>query len=375
MIKNIQIKNFKSIFSNNIEIGNLNVFTGVNASGKSTFIQSLLLIRQSYTNGNLIRSPKSLIINDQNALTNLGNFKDILSFNAKKNDEKVKFSIEFENIKLNIKSEEYDISKNRDSNVIIIETNKIDQNLFKENLFSDRFQYLSAERIEPREDYPRFGINEFLGKKGEFTPHYIEKYGNKDIDIKELSIKGNNAKSFTLNDQVNDWLNEISESVKVNAKENLNTNRIELSYQQKFSDGTSSQNLKPQNIGFGITHTLPILVSVLSAKPGDLIIIENPETHLHPKGQTNIANLIAIAAENGVQFIIETHSDHFINGLRVSVKKRLINKNKIFLYYFSKNIKNNNSIITKINIEDDGGLDSWPNGFFDEWDKQLNELI
>lgn len=252
----------------------------------------------------------------------------------------------------------------------------LDTNLINpenESIFSARFQYLGAERIEPTEGYPRFQYDELLGKRGEYTAHFIEKYGNRDIPIKELALN-ERPSSYILINQLNNWMSTICESIDVNTKENLNTNRIELSYRHKLPDGTPTQNQKPQNIGFGITHTLPIVVAILSAQPNDLIIIENPETHLHPRGQTRLSQLFALAAENNVQLFIETHSDHIINGLRVAVKKKLISKEKIFLQYFSKK-PNTNTEIKRIHIQPEGGLDDWPDGFFDEWDKLLNELL
>ena len=72
---------------------------------------------------------------------------------------------------------------------------------------------------------------------------------------------------------------------------------------------------------------------------GELIVIENPETHLHPKGQANLAKLIALVAEQGVQIIIETHSDHIINGLRVATKQKFIKPNNSKVLFFGVAVK------------------------------------
>lgn len=77
----------------------------------------------------------------------------------------------------------------------------------------------------------------------------------------------------------------------------------------------------PQNVGFGISYSLHVITAILKAKDGDLIIIENPESHVHPRGQAELGKLIALAAINNIQIIIETHSDHIINGIRVAVKE------------------------------------------------------
>lgn len=372
MITKISIENFKSIFNEEIEVGNLNLFTGVNGSGKSTFLQAMLILRQSYLSGNLYRKPQSITLGDQDKLVSLGTFKDVLCQQAIKEAEKIRIKISFTNNELNYLSNNYS-TENRNMNNVYGE---LSQDIFQfenENLFNDRCQYLAAERIQPDEDYPRFQNNELLGKRGEFTAHYIEKYGTKDITINELSLK-ESPSSLTLINQINDWMSEISNSIEVITEENLKTNRIELSYQYKMKDGTPTQNHKPQNVGFGITHTLPIVTAILSAKPYDIIIIENPETHLHPRGQSRLAHLFAKAAQNNVQLFIETHSDHIVNGLRVAVKKNLIDKEKVYLNYFSKT-EQNLTKIEKIIVQKGGGLENWPDGFFDEWDNLLNELL
>jgi hypothetical protein len=88
--------------------------------------------------------------------------------------------------------------------------------------------------------------------------------------------------------------------------------------------------------GFGLTYVLPVIVLILKAKPGDFIIVENPESHLHPAGQAKIAEMYAIAANNGVQIIVETHSDHFLNGVRVATKNKVIAPDKSQIYFFEK---------------------------------------
>lgn len=372
MIKQIEIENFKSILSNKIETGNLNLFTGVNGSGKSSFLQSLLLIRQSYSGGSLFRKPISLKLSNDDSLVNVGTYKDILCQQTLKGNEKISIKIHFEKSIFSFTSENY-TPENRDRNYLNGEINGEIFHYEKEELFTDRFQYLGAERIEPNEDYPRFQSNELLGKRGEYTAHFLEKHGAQDIQIRNLSLK-ENPNSYSLINQVNDWMGEISDSIEVLTNENLSTNKIELSYRYKQADGTPTQNQKPQNVGFGITHTLPIVVAILSAHPNDIIIIENPETHLHPRGQSRLSRLFALAAENDIQLFIETHSDHIVNGLRVAVKKKMIDKEKVFLNYFSKTTQKLSNI-DRIHVQPEGGLEDWPDGFFDEWDNLLNELL
>lgn len=375
MIQNINIQNFKSIKEATIELSGLNLFTGVNGSGKSTFLQSLLLLRQSYLIGYLTRRNKVLFLGnrDKESLTNLGTFKDVLYENAEKDEVLVVGFSEKDNFNLQFNCKPYN-SDNKGLTTIAgdLETNF--PNLDTVSLFSDNFQYLGADRIAPQEDYPRFEGNESLGKDGAFTAHFLEKYANKPINIKNLQHERTKGNDDRLIGQVNYWMQDISPNIDIQTTENLNTNRIELSYRYKTDKGIFTQDRKPQNVGYGITPTLPILVAILSAKPGDIVIIENPETHIHPYGQAKLIELLALAAENGVQLMIETHSDHIINGLLVAIRKQQIKVENTKIYFFNRDEKEQTRI-TDIPVSSDSRIRNPPIGFFDQITKDRKFLM
>src|SRR5690606_42119683 len=97
-----------------------------------------------------------------------------------------------------------------------------------------------------------------------------------------------------------------------------------------------TNRFKAENAGFGITYTLPLVTALLSSKPGALLIIENPESHIHPKGQAKLVELIALVAQNDVQIIIETHSDRVVNGIRVGIKEEILSNDTARLCQFYK---------------------------------------
>ena len=126
---------------------------------------------------------------------------------------------------------------------------------------------------------------------------------------------------------------------------------------------------------------LPVVVSLLTAQPGDIIILENPEAHIHPKGQRMLGEMIAAASASGAQIMVETNSDHVLNGIRLAVKNRVIRCDTVKLYYlFQKDDANDaeenytHECVSPI-IDEDGMLNEWPEGFFDEWDNALMELL
>ena len=373
MINKLIIRNFKSLSDFETSCSSLNLFTGTNGVGKSTVLQSLLLLRQSYKGGFFFMSGSPLFLGNIDSLVNLGTFKDVLSSSAPKYKEHLYFQIISHVSDISFITKNYN-SDIKDYNFINGSLNQHFSELEKDSLFNNNFQYLSAERISPKEDYPRFSSNDSsLGKDGSYTAHFIQKFANRDILIPQLKIN-ENIKSLTLIDNVNYWMGLISNNIEVLTKENLGTNRVELSFRYHQSNGVPTQDFKPSNVGFGITHTLPIVVAILASKPGDLILIENPETHLHPAGQSSLAKLIALASANGVQFFIETHSDHIINGIRVAIKHNLIDNSKVKINYFSKN-EVDELQLDNISIDEDGGLSEWPEGFFDEWENSLNDLL
>lgn len=129
------------------------------------------------------------------------------------------------------------------------------------------------------------------------------------------------------------------------------------------------------NTGFGITYVLPILVALLSAKKDSLILIENPEAHIHPKGQAILMELMAKAVDAGVQVVIETHSDHIVNGGLVAVNKGIIDKDKLSLYYFERDEHEHVAVGHQLNVKSDGHISpAPPQGFFDQIDIDLQVL-
>ena len=143
-----------------------------------------------------------------------------------------------------------------------------------------------------------------------------------------------------------------------------------------YSLGNKSDNTiqeRPTNVGFGISYTLPVVAQLLGAKPGEIVCIENPEAHLHPLGQTRLGDLVAKTAAAGVQVIIETHSDHLVDGMRIAVKEGVLDHEKVGVLYFKKGADN----ITEyqhLAVTKDGDMTDWPSGFFDQSVKNLAKL-
>jgi predicted ATPase len=129
------------------------------------------------------------------------------------------------------------------------------------------------------------------------------------------------------------------------------------------------------NVGFGLSYTLPVITALLVGTiiPNSLVIIENPEAHLHPKGQTEMAKLIALCTQAGAQIIVETHSDHIFDGIRIAAKKMNMAKD-IQIHWFELDENKNTQVYSPI-LSNDGRIEEWPQGFFDQFEINSSELI
>jgi predicted ATPase len=368
MLDKLTIRNFKCFEKLTLEMSGLNVLSGINSMGKSTIIQALLLLRQTFERGSL---DKGLHLNG--SYVNIGTGRDLLCRYGE--DDEIGIILESG---LNRFELAYDYTQ--DSDYLVLKKPPCENEhpvLEPYSLFSNRFDYISAERLGPRRSYGKSHYDIFdknqVGLQGQMAVDYLFERGRDRIENKDALH--NAEESPLLEHQVNAWLDEISPGVKVETKSFLDAGLVGLNYTVMGSYGANEYNA--MNVGFGITYVLPIVVSVLKAKRGDLLIIENPEAHLHPKGQRKIGELIARAAAGGVQIILETHSDHILNGLRLSVKKTHISRFQIRLNYFYRIEKQNKIKHEKSSpaILEDGSLSDWPEGFFDEWDTAIDELF
>ncbi len=305
MLETISIKNFKSLKDETFHLNNLTVFSGLNGMGKSSVIQCLLLLRQSFEK-NMLPDKGLALVGDY---VKLGNGSDILSVDAE--DEHIEYNLSWSGSTALSLSFKY----KPQSNLQAIKRKKQNGDCYAESLFTSSFQYLSAERISPRSafevsDYDVNDLNS-LGVTGEYTAHFIAEKGLNTLPI--TALRHPSSTSGTLIASINAWMSEITPGTRVVAKVIPEINQASLHYQFATSDHFTKE-FRPENTGFGLTFVLPVVTAVLNAKPGDFLLIENPEAHLHPAGQSAVARLISHAADNGVQVFIETHSDHFLNG-------------------------------------------------------------
>lgn len=141
-----------------------------------------------------------------------------------------------------------------------------------------------------------------------------------------------------------------------------------------LTDKRSGVMVSPADVGFGISQVLPIVVELLSRRES-IICIEQPETHLHPRLQGNLADLlIASTSKEGSanQVLIETHSEHMVLRLQRRIREGVISPEHVSVVYVDQN-SDGDTTTFRLRLNDKGEfIDEWPHGFFDE---RLDDLF
>ncbi|MCD1159209.1 DUF3696 domain-containing protein [Peribacillus frigoritolerans] len=368
MLSKILINNFKCFQNHEISFKPLTILVGGNGVGKSSVIQSLLLSKQSLqklqTDEEELKDINFEIELKGPYLLNLGFPKNIISSNADSKqisfslindlDEQTKFDFTFpENYGEHLL--QGNVSKVANPSSIPLQKG---------------FSYLNAERLGPRVGLPLGPNSEWnIGYKGEYSSHILFRADNSSRRVhKLLKIVGD---SNRFSRQVEAWLQEIVPDLQLDYKLIEDASLASIKFR---SNSLDTDFFPAPNTGFGISYTLPIIIAGLiqSIDENSTLIVENPEAHLHPYGQSRIGRFLARVAMTGVQVIVETHSEHVINGARIEMAK--LEKNEDMKVNFFNTI---NKIINiqELHINKVGELSDWPNGFFDQEQYDLKELF
>lgn len=363
MIRNICLTNFKCFEQVSLRIRPLTIIAGGNAAGKSSIIQALLLLSQSNTGEGSIRS---LRLDDK--LVNLVNAEQVRY--AASNSSVIRIAIYDDAVDDDFFTEIPDASL-ADIQPECTVSENMPEAISKSSLFNNDFLYLHANRLSPMPEYLKGNTERTDSRLGDRTGSRTvfrlqEAFDNNEqIKIKSLAL--NDKTEVTTN--VNYRMSHImGTSLSVSADGNPSAGKVNLNFRTPTSGTISALNM-----AFGNTYILPIVLGVLTASPGSLMIVENPEAHLHPKAQFRMGEFLAIAAQGGMQIIVETHSDHLLNGVRVAAKKHFVEPSNVAIHYIEED--RGFHFDTEIILNDDGSLNKWPKGFFDEWENALREII
>nr|WP_314786957.1 AAA family ATPase [uncultured Campylobacter sp.] len=339
MINNIKIQNYKSISECDLDLLSFTILTGKNSSGKSSVLQAILAsVIHCGLSGRMVVDEYAY-----SRIQNLIAFNNIR--NKKLNSDKVNIYI--------------------DNNLYCIERDKF--RLYTSSfMWEENFYYLPANRESIKSiDYYQKDIK--FGLYGEFVSSYFE--GNKD---KVINLYGDNEIQ-TMKYNLGFWIERI-----LDIKFSLITNKLDTMHViSKFMQDDIGYEFEITNVSTGLIFLTKILVIGLSLKKGDILVIENPEIHLHPKAVSRLVEFFAFLVKNGIQVILETHSDTLINKTRYLVYKKELDSNCVVIYYKD----NIDSGFEQVLISDSGYFANkngekraFPQGFLDVGLAELMEI-
>lgn len=373
MLTRLDLKYFKCFELLHLPLAHLTLLSGTNASGKSSALQALVLIHQTMREHEW---SKRLMLNGDSI--KLGTVSDVVdkvhgrtTFEIGVIDNEQKYLWTFD-------GERSEMSMAVDSVFVDQVSNKqpdllrflLPPNVSDKSSLANRLRgltYITAERIGPREVYPLEDrqIASVVGPAGEHAVSVLH-WGRDESVLAELVMQGVINKRLH---QVEARMRLFFPGCGLEVQQVPKVNAVTLGL--RTSDSTDFH--RPINVGFGLTQVLPIVIAALSAAKEDILLIENPEVHLHPAGQALMGQFLAEVASAGVQVIVETHSDHVLNGIRRFVKSGRIQPEQLAIHFFRPNSSDMAQVVSP-QIDATGNIDTWPDGFFDQFDKDMNHF-
>ena len=358
MLRYIKLTNFKCFEQLDMPCAPLTLLCGLNGMGKSSVIQALRVLQATHGRAAM-------------TLADLGTPRDVLYEDAR--TDSISFEVGLDN---GSKPFVVTYALSEDGNRLLEVDTGQDDRVFDKWLFGSNLGdivYVGAERIGPRKIYDHseaFERPSSLGAQGEHTLSYLSACPFDTLDPSDPRCAPADSRRFRV--VLDHWLQEVTPGVHLDFDVVRDADALIAGYSFDRPGDVRTRRYRATNVGFGLSYVLPVLAALLVPK-GHLCLIENPEAHLHPRGQARMAELAVRAAIAGVQVIVETHSDHFLDGLRIAVREQLIRPEDTAVHYFERD--GGKSVVVTPEIDADGRLSHWPAGFFDQHDDNLARLL
>lgn len=363
MIQRLSLHNFKCFVSETLELAPLTLLTGVNGVGKSSVLQALLLLRQA----EIAPSNEPFVkLNGRDQLQ-LGQASDVLCRAAKDDPTQIRMVAHGA-----VGEGEWTFDAHTDTDRAL-KFQRAHAEKFPE-LAEAPFVYLHAERLGPRQalglhSLPTDAIH--VGALGEYVAHVLTQHQDTSVRPELLHPKTEDIHQLRI--QVELWMQALVPGIKVKSKIDPDFGTSGLWWTR---GGVTSEWVSATNMGFGASYSVPIVVAGLLAKKGSLFLVENPEAHLHPSGQSAMGRFLATLAAAGVQVVCETHSDHILNGIRLAAidARHALRSDQVRVHFFSQS-QDRTLSTQQLTLSKKGDLSAWPPGFFDQTEQDLRELL
>ena len=385
MLDTIEIENFKCFEHLKLRCAPLTVLCGLNGMGKSSVFQALLCLR-NYGAFSTLGTPQDVLYDGASAdrisfdlgWTGGGRFRAAYRLSQDGS------SWEDEDYTRTVAQNE--VPSSDDCGNPIWPEDPVAFANAKWDLLAHEFTriiHVGAERIGPRRIYdyrksPKVNnaqqaspaLFRDLEGNGERTLNYLRNHRSDLLDDADARCTADGRRRLL--EVLEHWLQEVAPGAHLDFDVVQDADALIAGFSFDRRGDVRTRRYRMTNVGFGLAYVLPVLAALLAPK-GYLCLIENPEAHLHPRGQVRLAELAVRAAIAGVQIIVETHSDHFLDGVRIAVREQLIRPKDTAIHYFERD--EGKSILVSPEIDEDGRLSLWPAGFFDQHDESLARLL
>ncbi len=375
MLSRLDLSYFKCFEALHLPLKNLTLLSGSNASGKSSVLQPLVLLHQTMREHEW---STRLMLNGESI--KLGTVADVVDKVHGRRDIEIGVIDDSQDYTWHCSGDREELSMlvysvktgrvayDQPKPLHYLLPTAISTSLAKS--LANRLKnltYITAERVGPREVYALEDsqIASVVGPAGEYAVSVLY-WGRDEEVLAGLVIQSEVNKRLR---QTEAWMRRFFPGCGLDVQQISKVNSVTLGL--RTSDATDFH--RPIHVGFGLTQVLPIVIAVLSAAKDDILLIENPEVHLHPAGQALMGQFLAQAASAGIQIIVETHSDHVLNGIRRFVKSGKIRPEQVALHFFRPRDTDGAQIVSP-QIDASGNIDAWPDGFFDQFDKDMNHF-
>ena len=373
MLTRLDLRHFKCFERLKLPLGRLTLLSGANASGKSSIMHALALLHQTIRehewstflllNGVAVRLGIALDVIDQEygrREFELGLLDGETQYLWRFRGERHEMSMAVTYVSVDGDERWYPDALHR-----LMPAGRGGEALARR---LEGLSYLTAERLGPREVYvlEDSQMTPVVGPRGEYFASLLYSGGNEKV-LPGLLVE--DAPPTRLH-QVTKRMEQFFPGCRLEIRRIPDTNAVTLGL--RTSKGTSFH--RPIHAGFGLTQVLPLLVAAISADRDDFLLVENPEVHIHPSGQAAMGEFLAQVAAAGIQVLAETHSDHILNGVRRAVKKGILPPDDAALHFFRPRGQagGETSQVESPRLDSEGRVDAWPEGFFDQFDKDMN---
>ena len=378
MITSIFIEQFKCFSAIRLGLRPLSILSGYNGGGKSSFIQPLLLLSQA------LMRPTEAGLPLNGLLARLGTVADVLNggsptFAISSGNEVLSWGFDAKagERELVVKTASASVPHNTGNSAFSWSNQLLPPTLAEANLVGNtsivsalsNLILITATRpgtmdVQPMPDSAT-PVRGDVGVGGQYASYWYDTLVDEEV---APSLRLPEEPGKTMRMQVDAYLSRLFSGAQANVTAMPQASAYALRY--RIGNGDLR---RPANIGYGFTHAFPIIIALLAARPHQIVVVDSPEAHLHPSAQSQMGRLLAIVAASGVQLLIETHSDHLLNGIRLAVSEKLISPTHVALHFFSGSTNDGHGVSSP-QIDSEGTISDWPTGFFDQGEADLARL-